>query len=486
MNALLPFWNTLLVHPIMHGLEFVATPLLGVVPAGVAGALAIILFTIFLRLVLVPLSLVQIKSQRAQMSIQPELKAIQRKFKGDREGLARAQMALYKERGINPAAGCLPLLIQMPILFGMYAAMSQLATVGMTLDQVTQHQLQPGQVVYSAERHEEPLPYNQFVLAQLQVVPHGTDPIPLTIQQEQSSVSLEGKQLLSAKADLTLTPGGVPSAANQNPPTTQAGTASIFLRSGEPDPDGITMDREVPVPTDGRSYVVEVWVDASATNADSARVVLTYDPAQLEVSQVETPKIEPADLAFKSQFLWLPSLGQPDTFHLPGLGFGIPGLLLIVMTITSFISQRMTTLPTEDPQQQAMMRSMAFMPLMYLFFFLGTPAGLVLYWLTSNVFSMFQQYFTVGLGMLGGDLQRLTGRDFQPAWAHVPGSGPAVAAALTADGRGPSGSSSGNGRAGQPENLDQNTPAPGDGRGAGATRRPRPGNQGKGRKRGKR
>ncbi len=130
LNALLPLWNAILVHPIMHGLQFVATPLLAIVPPGVAGALAIVIFTIFLRLLLVPLSLVQIRSQRAQMAIQPEMKSIQKKFKGDREGLARAQMALYKERGINPAAGCLPLLIQMPILFGMYAAMTQLATHG--------------------------------------------------------------------------------------------------------------------------------------------------------------------------------------------------------------------------------------------------------------------------------------------------------------------------------------------------------------------
>ena len=482
MNALLPFWNTLIVHPIMKGLELVATPLLGMVPAGVAGALAIILFTIILRAVLLPLSLVQIRSQRAQMAIQPEMKTIQRKFKGDREGLARAQMALYKERGINPAAGCLPLLIQMPILFGMYAAMSQLATVGLTLDQITQRQLQPGQIVYAAERHQEPLPYNQFVLAQLHVVPHGTDPIPLTVQQDQSSVSFEGKELLSAKADLTLTPGAVPPAANQNPPTTQSGSASIFLRGGEPDADGITMDRDVPVPTDGGTYIVEVWVDASGTNADSARVTLSYDPAQLDVVQLDTPTLQPADVAFKSHFLWLPSLGQPDTFRLPGINFSIPGLLLIVMTITSFLSQRMTTMPTEDPQQQAMMRSMAFMPLMYLFFFLSTPAGLVLYWLTSNVFSMFQQYFTVGLGLLGGDLERLTGRDLQPSWAHVPGA----RASLTSNGRGPSGASSGNGRADQAEADDQKTPAPGDGRGPGTTRRPRPGNQGKGRKRGKR
>jgi YidC/Oxa1 family membrane protein insertase len=480
LNAFLPFWNQLIVHPLMHALELVATPFLGVVPAGVAGGLAIILFTLLLRLLLVPLSLVQIRSQRHQMAIQPELKLLQKKFKGDREGMARAQMQLYKERGINPAAGCVPLLIQMPILFGMYAAMSQLATQGLTLDQVTLTQSPPGQVAYAAERHQDPLPFNQFVLAQLQVVPHGTDPITFSIQQDQSSVSFQSKDLLTSKQDLTITPGAVPSGSNSNPPNSPSGSASMFLRSGEPDPDGITMDRDVPVPTDGSAYYVEVWVNAAATNADAAKVVLTYDPALADVVQVITPKIQPADLAFKSQFLWLPSLGQPDTVHIPipGISFPIPGLLLIIMTITSFVSQRMTTMPTEDPQQQAMMRSMAFMPLMYLFFFVGTPAGLVLYWLTSNVFSAFQQYFTVGLGLLGGDVKRLTGRDLQPRWATVPGSmSGAPVAALTDE--------SGNGR------VDTNTNhkdvrTPGSGSGAtGVARRTRPG-QSKGRKRGKR
>jgi hypothetical protein len=240
------------------------------------------------------------------------------------------------------------------------------------------------------------------------------------------------------------------------------------------------MDRDVPVPTDGSSYVVEIWVNAASTNADIARAVVTYDPTLLDVSQPVTPKLQTTDLAFKSPFMWLPSLGQPDTFHLPGINFAIPGLLLIVMTITSFVSQRMATMPTEDPQQQAMMRSMAFMPLMYLFFFLGTPAGLVVYWLTSNVFSMFQQYFTVGLGLLGGDIERFTGRDLQPPWAHVhfANASGAPVAALTAD--------SGNGRADGVDRVDQKTPMPGERRVAGTTRRPRPGSQGKGRKRGKR
>jgi YidC/Oxa1 family membrane protein insertase len=428
-----------------------------------------------LRLLLVPLSLVQIRSQRAQMAIQPELKALQRKFKGDREGMARAQMQLYKDKGVNPAAGCVPLLIQLPILFGMYSAMSQLATMGLTLDQVTVHQITPGQVVYAAERHTEPLPFNQFVLARLDVVPQTNSPITLDIVQDQSGAWHQGRPLLATVQGLTLTPGSAP--GNPNPPNTASGSASVFLRAGVPDTSG-TIQRNSPVAV-GEPMVVEIWVDASGTNADSARAVVTYDPTQLQVTNVETPQLE--DIPFKSQFLWLPSLGQPDTVHIPGINFSIPGLLLIVMTITSFLSQRMTTMPTEDPQQQAMMRSMAFMPLMYLFFFLNTPSGLVLYWLTSNVFSMFQQYFTVGLGLLGGDVQRLTGRDLQPPWAHLPGqTGPV--AALRPD----PAPDSGNGRADGTNHQDGRTPGPRPGSTGASRRPPRPGNQGRGRKRGKR
>src|SRR5262249_20834869 len=140
------------------GLRSLAAPLEPLIGPGLAGGLAIILFTIILRVGLLPLSLIQIRSQRHQLAIQPELRALQRKFKGDREGLAREQMKLYKERGVNPAAGCLPLLIQLPILFGMYSAMSQLATQALRLDQVSTTQPQAGQGAYAAARNQAPLP----------------------------------------------------------------------------------------------------------------------------------------------------------------------------------------------------------------------------------------------------------------------------------------------------------------------------------------
>lgn len=82
--------------------------------------LAVILLTLLVGLLLFPLTYKQTKSMRAMQEIQPEVKRLQKEFKGDREELNKQLMALYQERGVNPAAGCLPLLVQMPIWFALY------------------------------------------------------------------------------------------------------------------------------------------------------------------------------------------------------------------------------------------------------------------------------------------------------------------------------------------------------------------------------
>src|SRR6185312_12318848 len=149
-----------------------------------------------------------------------------------------------------------------------------------------------------------------------------------SVDQNQSSVSFGGSQLpLTPSSDLVLTPGQVPPGANANPPNSQADTASIFLRSGQPDPDGITMDRDQPV-QNGQPYAIEIWVNGASTSVDTATAVVTYDPNLMDVTEVTTPSINEADLAFKSAFLWLPSLSQPDVFHVQGISFAIPGFLL--------------------------------------------------------------------------------------------------------------------------------------------------------------
>lgn len=84
--------------------------------------LAIVVFTILVRLAILPLTAQQQRSAKEMQKLQPELKKLQDKYKNDREKLAQEQMALYREHGVNPLGGCLPLLIQFPILIGLYQA----------------------------------------------------------------------------------------------------------------------------------------------------------------------------------------------------------------------------------------------------------------------------------------------------------------------------------------------------------------------------
>jgi YidC/Oxa1 family membrane protein insertase len=88
------------------------------VPAAVGWA--IVALTLVVRIVVIPLYRRQLVSQRRMQLLQPEIKEIQRRFKGDAVKARVAQQELFKERGISPLAGCLPLLLQMPLLFMMY------------------------------------------------------------------------------------------------------------------------------------------------------------------------------------------------------------------------------------------------------------------------------------------------------------------------------------------------------------------------------
>lgn len=81
--------------------------------------LSIIVLTLVIRLILFPLTLKQLKSTKATQAIQPQLAEVRKKYKDQKEQY-QAMQALYKEYGVNPAAGCLPLLIQLPVLWGLF------------------------------------------------------------------------------------------------------------------------------------------------------------------------------------------------------------------------------------------------------------------------------------------------------------------------------------------------------------------------------
>ena len=87
--------------------------------------LSIIVLTLIVKLILFPLTLKQLKSMKATQALQPQLAEIKKKYAKDQRAQMEATQALYKEYGMNPLAGsCLPLLIQMPVLFGLFYALS--------------------------------------------------------------------------------------------------------------------------------------------------------------------------------------------------------------------------------------------------------------------------------------------------------------------------------------------------------------------------
>src|SRR5690625_830762 len=95
--------------------------------------LAIIVVTIMVRLVLLPLNVKQLKSSKAMQDIQPELKKIQAKYSSKdantQQKLQQESMELFQKHGVNPLAGCLPIIVQMPILVAIYHAIMRTSAI---------------------------------------------------------------------------------------------------------------------------------------------------------------------------------------------------------------------------------------------------------------------------------------------------------------------------------------------------------------------
>lgn len=108
-------YNVLLYKPLFNALVLFYEYL-----PGRDFGIAVIVLTLAIRLLLYPLMVKSIKSQKVLSEIQPKIKEIQEKYKNDKEGQAKEMMLLYQREKINPFGGCLPLLIQLPILVALY------------------------------------------------------------------------------------------------------------------------------------------------------------------------------------------------------------------------------------------------------------------------------------------------------------------------------------------------------------------------------
>lgn len=115
MELLINLFNVVLYQPLFNALVLLYEYL-----PGHDFGLAVIALTVGIRLIFYPLGIRAIKSQKALQELQPKIQEIQKKYKNEKEKQAKATMELYKKEKINPLSGCLPLLIQLPILIALY------------------------------------------------------------------------------------------------------------------------------------------------------------------------------------------------------------------------------------------------------------------------------------------------------------------------------------------------------------------------------
>jgi YidC/Oxa1 family membrane protein insertase len=222
---------------------------------------AIILVTLVIRFLLIPIFRAQIVSQRRMQMLQPELRAISTKYKGNRQKISEEQMKLYKERGYNPASGCLPSMLQLLLLLPMYQVFSS----GLSAPNIN------------------------------------------------SMLTVFGHQIIT---------------------------------------------------------------------------VTCYDP-----TNVYAPCINP----------FIPWLFNIDA-HKPEIlfyvfGFGV-SLLAIISALLQLVQTRMMQPPTDDPQARSQQRIFLIMPLFSLIYGALLPAGLFIYWITTTIFSIVQQFLIAGFGGL--------------------------------------------------------------------------------------
>ncbi len=119
MSAIGDLFNTIFLGPVINLLVLIFQGLQSLHIPGALG-FSIVILTLIIRVLVWPFMSSQMKSMKKMAELKPHLDALKQKHKNDKQALASAQMSLYKEHGVNPAGGCLPALIQIPVFIALY------------------------------------------------------------------------------------------------------------------------------------------------------------------------------------------------------------------------------------------------------------------------------------------------------------------------------------------------------------------------------
>jgi YidC/Oxa1 family membrane protein insertase len=300
---------------LLDGLGWVLARIYDVVPNY---GIAIILLTIAIRLLLLPLGFKQIKSMQNMQALQPKIKEIQKKYKNNRQKQQEEQMKLYREMGVSPFGGCLPMLLTLPFLFAMYAVIRQ-------------------PVLVPSQNAEHP---GAFVVT--------NNHLPQDSTLFQSVLTHQNTDFLFMNLQCNLVGAGTQVAIYYKDPST--GKTQLPGPGNTSDPVG--------KPIYGKG-------DTQLPFAATTQGVLDCGTKRI-----------------------------PDI---------IPYVLILVVMVgltffQTFQMQRASPAGSQSSQQQSITR---LMPLMFAFFGLQFPAGLLVYWTASNGLQIAQQTYLIKKGHIG-------------------------------------------------------------------------------------
>lgn len=319
--------------------------------------LSLLLFTVAVRLLLLPLSIKQIRSGQRMQEIQPELARIQERYKNDKEKLNEETMKLYQEKKYNPASGCLPLVVQMPILFALFYVIRMPVTYMLDVPRIA-----TGDLIVAAVEAGDPaimaslanfenaknLSFNDIKGNRLDVYNYfrQTDPyIEIKIVEFIDQNPDELQKILSAAPD----------------------RIAAYYDIIETDPaERAALD-------EGFSEDLQLYT----------RRASRLDGFNIKMWNFFNFGVQPA-------LDWNIIRTEPDR-QLPAL------LLLVIAVVSTFFSTKLM-MPKPDPkatkslQSGCATNSMLWMsPIMTLWFGFTTPSGLAFYWIISNVVAFSQQ-----------------------------------------------------------------------------------------------
>ena len=321
----------------------------GVIPSY---GLTIILLTILVRVVLIPLTIKQIRSMSAMQRLQPELKKLQAKYKGDRQKMNEELMKLYREHGVNPLGGCFPLVMQLPVFIALYSVLRAVIGFDVALPQATAASFTYGKnTVCRTVGDAEPSGSGKTMV----VCIDGSNR-----QEFEVSSATIAQQKVSPPERIDALPPYVgrciPALESDKTPQEIAG-----FKCESPSGSGH-------LPKDGKLFR-DIVRDRATFLGMHLACSPTQSTSKIAISQCTSGKTQAAGAAVVLYFS-----------------------LVALMMGTTYYQQKQMAAQATGPQAKQMQMMGRIMPLFLGFISLNIPAGVLLYWVVSNLWTIGQQY----------------------------------------------------------------------------------------------